>query len=98
MGDRAEEGSTPWEAADPDEFPDPAVTVDRKAVMQLLGSALNTLAPRDKEIVQLRYARAMPFHEIGKLMNLSESRVCQLHKRILSSLNKLLKKDMESAA
>jgi RNA polymerase sigma factor for flagellar operon FliA len=98
MGDRAEEGSTPWEAADPDDFPDPAQAVDRKAAMQLLGSALNTLSSRDKEIVQLRYGRAMAFHEIGKLMNLSESRVCQLHKRILSSLNKRLKKDMETAA
>ena len=57
MGDRADEGSTPWEAADPDEFPDPAMAADRKAAMQLLGSALNTLSSRDKEIVQLRYAQ-----------------------------------------
>jgi DNA-directed RNA polymerase specialized sigma subunit len=39
----------------------------------------------------------MPFHEIGRQMNLSESRVCQLHKRILSGLNKRLRKDMEAA-
>jgi RNA polymerase sigma factor for flagellar operon FliA len=97
MGD-PEEGSRPWEIADPDEFPDPALTVDRKAAMQLLGSALNSLSTRDKEIVQMRYFKAMPFHEIGEKMNLSESRVCQLHKRILSSLNKQLKKDMGAAA
>jgi hypothetical protein len=35
---------------------------------------------------QLRYGRGMAFHEIGELMGLSESRVCQLHKRILSGL------------
>ncbi len=46
----------------------------------------------------MRYFKAMPFHEIGEKMNLSESRVCQLHKRILSSLNKRLKKDMGAAA
>jgi RNA polymerase sigma factor for flagellar operon FliA len=97
MGD-PEEGSRPWEIADPDEFPDPALAVDRKAAMQLLGSALNSLSTRDKEIVQMRYFKAMPFHEIGEKMNLSESRVCQLHKRILSSLNKRLKKDMGAAA
>ncbi len=51
MGD-PEEGSRPWEMADPDEFPDPAMAVDRKAAMQLLGSALNSLPTRDKEIVQ----------------------------------------------
>jgi RNA polymerase sigma factor for flagellar operon FliA len=96
MGD-SEEG-TRWEIADPDEFPDPALMVDRKAAMQLLGSALNSLPSRDKEIVQMRYFKSMPFHEIGEKMNLSESRVCQLHKRILSSLNKRLKKDMGAAA
>ena len=97
LGD-PEEGARPWEIADPDEFPDPALAVDRKAAIQLLGSALNSLSSRDKEIVQMRYFKAMPFHEIGEKMNLSESRVCQLHKRILSSLNKRLKKDMEVAA
>lgn len=97
MGDGTPEGSTPWEAADPDETPDPALAVDRKAVSQLLGQALNTLSFRDREIVRLRYAKAMPFHEIGRRMNLSESRVCQLHKRILTGLNKRLRNDMEAA-
>jgi DNA-directed RNA polymerase specialized sigma subunit len=40
----------------------------------------------------------MPFHEIGRTMNLSESRVCQLHKRILTSLRGYLKRDTEMAA
>jgi RNA polymerase sigma factor for flagellar operon FliA len=97
LGD-PEEGSRPWEIADPDEFPDPALAVDRKAAMQLLGSALSSLSSRDREIVQMRYFKAMPFHEIGERMNLSESRVCQLHKRILSSLNKRLKSEMDAAA
>jgi RNA polymerase sigma factor for flagellar operon FliA len=97
-GEGAPEGSTPWEAADEEVFPDPATVVDKKAAMQLLGTALIGLSHRDKEIVALRYGKAMAFHEIGKLMNLSESRVCQLHKRILTSLNKRLRKDMESAA
>ena len=98
MGDGTSDSSTHWEAADPDETPDPAVAVDRKAASQLLGQALNSLSRRDKEIVRLRYGKAMPFHEIGRLMNLSESRVCQLHKRILSGLNKRLTNDTESAA
>jgi RNA polymerase sigma factor for flagellar operon FliA len=98
MDERASESSTPWEATDPDEFADPAAETDRKAGLQLLGQALSSLSVRDQEIVQLRYAKAMPFHEIGRLMNLSESRVCQLHKRILTSLKSRLKQDMEIAA
>ncbi len=98
MGDDAADGAPRWEAPDPDNYVDPALATDRKAVLQLLGSALGTLSHRDKEIVRLRYVSSLPFHEIGKVMNLSESRVCQLHKRILSSLNKRLRKDMGTAA
>lgn len=97
LGDGSSDGGTPWELPDSDDAPNPAANVDRKAASQLLGQALGTLSHRDKEIVRLRYAKAMPFHEIGKLMNLSESRVCQLHKRILSGLNKRLSSDIEAA-
>ncbi len=98
MGEGSQEGSIPWEAQDPDELVDPAAATDHKAAMALLGSALGTLSVRDKTIVQLRYGRSLAFHEIGRLMNLSESRVCQLHKRILSSLNKRMKNDLGEAA
>jgi RNA polymerase sigma factor for flagellar operon FliA len=98
MGDNWTEGTTPWEAPDPDAYSDPAAETDRKASLQLLGSAVGSLSSRDKTIVQLRYGRSLPFHEIGRMMNLSESRVCQLHKRILTSLQKRLKRDLEIAA
>jgi RNA polymerase sigma factor for flagellar operon FliA len=98
MSERTGEGSAPWEASDRDEFTDPAAAADRRAALQLLDLALNSLSKRDKRIVQLRYGRSLPFHEIGRLMNLSESRVCQLHKRILLSLRSHLKRDTEIAA
>ena len=95
---RSGEGSAPWEVSDRDEFADPANAADRRAALQMLDKALNSLSKRDKTIVQLRYGRSMPFHEIGQRMNLSESRVCQLHKRILGSLRGYLKRDTEMAA
>jgi RNA polymerase sigma factor for flagellar operon FliA len=98
MGDGVQEGITPWEAADPDELSDPAAAADHKASMQLLGSALSSLSSRDKTIVELRYGRSLAFHEIGRIMNLSESRVCQLHKRILNSLGKRLRRELGEAA
>jgi RNA polymerase sigma factor for flagellar operon FliA len=98
MGEGQSEGPAPWEAPDPDDLADPAEATDRKAALQLLGTALSSLSNRDQKIVQLRYGRSMPFHEIGRLMNLSESRVCQLHKRILSSLHKRLRHDLGEAA
>lgn len=98
MQDKSGEGSSPWEATDPDEYADPAAAADRKASMQLLDGAMTTLPARDRAILQLRYGKGMAFHEIGDLMGLSESRVCQLHKRILTGLRHKLTRELEAAA
>ena len=52
----------------------------------------------DRAILKLRYAESKPFHVIGQLLGLSESRVCQLHKRILSTLRRQLASQIEEAA
>jgi RNA polymerase sigma factor FliA len=98
MDERTEEGAGAWEAVDPDEFADPAAVTDRKASMMLLDGEMQALPPRDRLIIQLRYAKSLPFHEIGEMLGLSESRVCQLHKRILATLRERLRRQLESAA
>jgi RNA polymerase sigma factor for flagellar operon FliA len=98
MGDGTSDSGAPWEATDRDEYADPAAHADRRAGMELLGRAVNALPPRDRQIIELRYGRSLSFHEIGRIMSLSESRVCQLHKRILASLQARLRKDTELAA
>jgi RNA polymerase sigma factor for flagellar operon FliA len=87
-----------WEVTDRDEFSDPAVATDHRAILQVLDTAIGALPERDKQIIQLRYARSMSFHEIGRLMSLSESRVCQLHKRILAGLRRFINQATEAAA
>ncbi len=96
--ERAQDGGTPWEVADPDDLGDPAAAADRQASMRILDQALTFLSARDRAILQLRYGRALPFNVIGQMMDLSESRVCQLHKRILSQLRRRLERDLELAA
>lgn len=98
MTEDTAEGTSHWEAPDPDELADPAARADRKASMQILAGALSTLSSRDQTIIRLRYDEAMPFHEISSLLNLSESRVCQLHKRILSSLKTRLGTELHRVA
>jgi DNA-directed RNA polymerase specialized sigma subunit len=46
----------------------------------------------------MRYGQSMPFHEIGALMGLSESRICQLHKKILATLRHRLEPALEEVA
>jgi RNA polymerase sigma factor for flagellar operon FliA len=71
---------------------------EHQAALHLLREAVHRLDARDRAILQLRYVDNRPFHEIGRLLGLSESRVCQLHKRILYQLRRSLLPALEEAA
>ncbi|HXK34143.1 MAG TPA: sigma-70 family RNA polymerase sigma factor [Dehalococcoidia bacterium] len=98
LQDRGGENPTTLDPIDEDETGDPARAADHNASLALLEAALQELPPRDRAILKLRYAQNKPFHEIGQMMGLSESRVCQLHKRILASLRRRIHSQIEEAA
>jgi RNA polymerase sigma factor for flagellar operon FliA len=98
LQDRGGESAPAIDPVDDDESGDPARAADHNASLAMLDVALTRLTARDRAILRLRYAEQRPFHEIGQLMGLSESRVCQLHKRILSNLRRQLSAELEEAA
>ena len=98
LQNRDGEGSPSLDPVDEDEQSDPARAADHAASLALLDNALTTLNARDRAILKLRYSESKPFHEIGAMMGLSESRVCQLHKRILSTLRRQLYSQIDLAA
>jgi RNA polymerase sigma factor for flagellar operon FliA len=98
LQDRGGENTPAIDPVDDDERGDPARAADHNASLAMLDIALARLNARDRAILRLRYAEARPFHEIGRLMGLSESRVCQLHKRILSNLRRQLAAELQEAA
>jgi RNA polymerase sigma factor for flagellar operon FliA len=91
-------GNHGWDLVDEDVLADPAKAAEQRAALGLLTEAVNTLGERDKAILHLRYGESRPFHEIGRLLGLSESRVCQLHKRIIALLRRELQPQLEEAA
>ena len=91
-------GSASWDPADVDDRDDPGVVAERRASLALLGHALKQLAKRDRELLRIRYGESRPFHEVGRLLGLSESRACQIHKRVLAQLRRLLVPAKEEAA
>jgi RNA polymerase sigma factor for flagellar operon FliA len=98
LQDRGGEAGPSLDPVDEDESSDPAKAADHNASLAMLDIALKHLAARDRAILQLRYAEAKPFHEIGQMMGLSESRVCQLHKRILAMLRRQMAAQLDEAA
>jgi RNA polymerase sigma factor for flagellar operon FliA len=96
--DRENEGSYLLDPLDDDEQGDPAQAAERRASLELLSQAIAGLPRRDRALLQLRYGESMPFHQIGEIMGLSESRVCQLHKRVITALRRRLTPALKEAA
>lgn len=58
---------------------------------QTLMSAINALPEREKILMGLYYEQEMNLKEIGAVMSVSESRVCQLHSQAVARLRAKLK-------
>ena len=98
LEDRHDNPGLTWDPADDDEFGNPAAATEYRATLRILQEALHILTGRERTILYMRYGQSMAFHEIGGIMGLSESRICQLHKKILASLRHYLKPALEEAA
>jgi RNA polymerase sigma factor for flagellar operon FliA len=62
------------------------VIVARKELRSVLGTAMESLPQRDRQIVMLYHWRCASMREIGNLFNINESRVSQIHKRALERI------------
>lgn len=82
-GERHAQGSShTWDIRDP-RSEDPAVRVSRELLTDHLAKGL---AREERLVLVLYYFEEMTMAEIGSVLNLSESRVSQIHKEILMRL------------
>lgn len=76
--------------------PDPLNIVEEKENKRLLVQAIEMLGERDKQILSLYYSEGLTLKEIGQVLEVSESRVCQLHSQVMKKLRKLLQEMLNS--
>ena len=69
-----------------DAAPDPMSVVQARETMRQLNAAVAGLSERDRMVVQLYYLENRTLAEIGRLLGVTESRVCQLHARLVERL------------
>ncbi len=60
--------------------------IENEERIAFISEALRSLDERKRLIVTLYYYENLTFKEIGKILNISESRVCQIHGQVLSDL------------
>lgn len=69
---------------------DPGEAVEHEELIQSLSAALQHLPPREQLLLSLYYKEELTMKEISRIMNVSESRVCQLRMQALVRLRSTL--------
>jgi RNA polymerase sigma factor for flagellar operon FliA len=59
----------------------PDVIVEREEIKRVIMDAINELPEKEKMVLILYYHEDLTFKEIGQILNVSESRISQLHTR-----------------
>lgn len=76
----------------------PGGTYERVEMRQLLAEAINRMTEREKVVLTLYYYENLTLAEIGRVLGVTESRVCQIHtKAVMHLKTRLLSLERESA-
>lgn len=65
---------------------DPVATFESEETKYLLAKAINTLPEREKIVVTLYYYENLTLAEIGQVLGVTESRICQMHTKAVLQL------------
>jgi len=83
-GERGE-GTTLLETI-PDSGAGPVATFEVEEMKEILAEAINRLGEREKIVLTLYYYEGLTLSEIGEVLGVTESRVCQIHTKAILQL------------
>jgi RNA polymerase sigma factor FliA len=65
---------------------DPTSGLEGQETRGMLNAAINSLSEREKIVVTLYYFEGLTLNEIGEILGVTESRVCQIHTKAVGQL------------
>jgi len=71
-------------------FDQPDKIVERQELKEMLIKALDSLTEKEKMVITLYYYEELTLKEISKILEVSESRISQLHTKALQKMKKIL--------
>jgi RNA polymerase sigma factor for flagellar operon FliA len=72
---------------------DPTAELEGQEMRSILSAAINALSEREKIVVTLYYFEGLTLSEIGDILGVTESRICQIHTKAVGSLRKGMSED-----
>jgi len=90
LDDYMEQGESKVEIASSEDYVQPEKVVEQQALKQILIDALELLTEKEKKVIVFYYYEELTLKEISSILEVTESRVSQLHTKALQKLrNKL---------
>jgi len=65
---------------------DPVAAFEAEEMKRVLAGAINKLPEREKIVVTLYYYEGLTLAEIGQVLGVTESRICQMHTKAVMQL------------
>ncbi len=82
----------------PDKAEGPVALFEGEEMKQLLAAAINRLGEREKMVLMLYYYEGFTLAQIGEVLGVTESRVCQIHtKAVLQLRSRMAEPEREPA-
>ncbi|WP_108664970.1 RNA polymerase sigma factor WhiG [Euzebya rosea] len=69
-----------------DDAPDPQAALEDAEIRRLLAETINRMTDREKTVIVLYYFEGMTLSQIGEVLGVTESRVCQMHTKAVLGL------------
>jgi RNA polymerase sigma factor for flagellar operon FliA len=70
---------------------DPVAGLEGNETRAFLAASINSLSEREKVVITLYYFEGMTLAEIGQVLGVTESRVCQIHTKAVGQLRNYLR-------
>ncbi len=91
-------GETKIESIGKSRFQSPEEGIEREEIKKTLIKAINDLSEKEKMVITLYYYEELTLREISEILEVSESRISQLHTKALKKMKKFLGDDVTMLA
>ncbi|MFP3902694.1 MAG: sigma-70 family RNA polymerase sigma factor [Armatimonadota bacterium] len=88
------EGSGSAEIPDPGEYANPEAVMEDRSLMRIVSEAVEQLPERDRLVIGLYYQEGLTLSEIGEILDVTESRVCQIHTQAIVRLRAFVQRQI----